>query len=129
MANEGLTGWLSPRGEFYECEYGRHHELARDLIDGYVDEELGSELSDGVFGISRELGSLVGARSGLELLSWVPMGVHASGSDPGRDYLFIKYDVGVTEDQLEWFELNRDRLSVSQYGFVDEYVDDCGIGK
>lgn len=124
MANEGLTGWLSPGGIFYECGYGEHSELARDLLDGDVDDRLAEELSEGVLGISRDLGRLVGVRDGLELLKWVPMGVPETGSDVRRDYLFIKYDVGVTEDQMEWFEKNRERLTETQYGYVLEYLED-----
>ena len=31
----GLSGYLAPDGIFYECDYGKHSELANELIEKY----------------------------------------------------------------------------------------------
>lgn len=124
--NDGLTGWLSPSGVFYGCGYGEHYDLARRMFNGDVGEDLEDELRDCRIRVANRYGRVLGDREVLELSSWVPMGVPHSGSDPGRDYLFIKYGVGVTDEQLDWFEENRDVLSETQYGFVEEYLEDIG---
>ncbi len=33
--NYGLSGYLAPDGIFYECDYGKHGELAKKLIEKY----------------------------------------------------------------------------------------------
>ncbi|WP_379968026.1 hypothetical protein [Ectobacillus sp. sgz5001026] len=39
---DGLNGWLKPDGTFYECEYGKHKELAKSLNHNSKSDNEGS---------------------------------------------------------------------------------------
>jgi hypothetical protein len=50
----GLTGWLSPDGDFKESEYGHHHEYANQLLEHDVIKEEDKFIGMGSKGIGFE---------------------------------------------------------------------------
>lgn len=120
--NEGMTGWLSPEGQFHPCGYGEHYDLASELVQEHVNKEEVKEKRKETF---ENTGRPITSERGLlELMTWIPMGVPKWGSQPSKDYLFINYKVGVTENQKKWFEENKDTLSVTQLQMVREALED-----
>jgi hypothetical protein len=89
----GLTGWLSPEGEFRESEYGHHHELANSLLEQDVIEDKDKFIGMGSKGINHE-----------EL-----------------SYIYSPFEL--TEQQEEWFQKNENLLDETQkYLFQLEHI-------
>lgn len=40
----GLTGWLTPDGVFFECKYSEHNIVANKLIEKYSTSEINNNL-------------------------------------------------------------------------------------
>lgn len=120
--NEGLSGWLSPIGEFHPCEYGEHSNLAYEIIDGKRSSPEIIQAHQEHY--EKEKQPVISERALLEFLQWVPMGIPKGGSNPFKDYLFISYKVGVSEQQKEWFEKHREYLSITQLKMLDEALED-----
>jgi hypothetical protein len=92
----GLTGWLSPIGEFHPCEFGEHYKLASEILE--KDERLSQRR---VRWITKE-GTV---RSADEFLrrsesKWIPMGSKGEGYDK-LSYVFISPEK-ITDEQ-RWF--------------------------
>ncbi|PEB54604.1 hypothetical protein COO03_05020 [Bacillus sp. AFS098217] len=118
----GLTGWLSPDGVFYPCEYGGHMQLATKQVR--ASEKLRKERSR----IGFEQGTVVHEEEVLKELLWIPMGVPKWGSRPSMDYVFISY-LGRTDEQAKWLDEHYDELSETQQKMVDEYNDELAFNK
>ncbi|MEH7210224.1 hypothetical protein V7094_29135 [Priestia megaterium] len=114
---KGLTGWLSPNGDFYPCNYGEHHELSSDIYQKNR-EELGNERAR----ISAERDRLVDVHTVLREIMWIPMGASGQGSTTLMDYVFVSYK-GMTDEQIAWFKENFDNLSPAQQEMVETYLE------
>lgn len=125
--NEGLSGWLSPIGEFHPCEYGEHSNLANEIMDGKRSSPEVVQAHQDHY--EKEKRPVISERALLEFLQWVPMGTPKWGSNSAQDYLFISYKVGVSEKQKEWFENHREQLSHTQLKMLDEALEDLEMDK
>lgn len=114
---QGLTGWLSPIGDFYPCNYGEHNELSSVVYENNR-EQLRAVRSE----ISSERGRVVDVHTVLREVMWIPMGSSGQGSSTLMDYVFVSYK-GMTAEQLAWFEANFDRLSPAQQEMVETYIE------
>lgn len=117
----GQTGWLSPEGVFHSCQYGEHYQLAQDIFDEHEERERLYQERQEVF---KNKDGYVGERDSLAYMKWIPMGVPDWGSQPQKDYLFIKFDVGITKAQFDWFKSNKDKLSETQLNMLNEFLSD-----
>lgn len=125
--NEGLSGWLSPIGEFHPCEYGEHSNLAYEIIDGKRSSPEIIQAHQEHY--EKEKQPVISERALLEFLQWIPMGIPKWGSNPHKDYLFISYKVGITEAQKKWFESQRKSLSSTQLQMLDDALEDLEMDK
>jgi hypothetical protein len=117
---EGLTGWLSPQGEFFPCEYGEHSYLASEIFDTH---ENSNQMKRERINISNEKRGILPHDETLKEMLWIPMGTPKWGSNPSKDYLFIPF-TGRTEPQIKWFEDNYDKLSETQQEMLKEHIED-----
>ncbi|MBJ7935574.1 hypothetical protein FNE59_20435 [Bacillus thuringiensis] len=118
----GLTGWLSPDGIFYPCEYGGHMQLAAEQVrsNGKLRKERAR--------IGFEQGTVVHEEEVLKELLWIPMGIPKWGPQPNMDYIFISY-LGRTDKQEKWLKEHYGELSLTQQKMVDEYNEDLLFNK
>lgn len=114
---KGLTGWLSPNGDFYPCNYGEHNELASVTYENNR-EKLKAVRAE----ISYERGRVVDAHTVLREVMWIPMGSSGQGSTTLMDYVFVSYK-GMTEEQIAWFKNNFNDLSPAQQEMVEDYLE------
>ncbi|PLS18936.1 hypothetical protein CVD28_00620 [Bacillus sp. M6-12] len=114
---KGLTGWLSPEGEFSPCEYGEHYKLATEIVYG------NNDLNRERVRIGHEKGTVIDGEEALKELLWIPMGVPKWGGQSDMDYLFISH-LGRTEAQIKWFEENYENLSETQKEKLEEHIND-----
>lgn len=102
----GLTGWLSPKGEFLPCKHGEHYVLAQEVTH-----------SDFPYSSYNKL---------KEQLHYIPMGVN---NDPDKSYVFIHIDSNaqepiITNEQIKWFEENMQLLDKGQKEMVMDWLED-----
>ncbi|WCK57540.1 hypothetical protein PP175_26100 (plasmid) [Aneurinibacillus sp. Ricciae_BoGa-3] len=99
--NKGLSGWLSPDGEFFPCGYSQHHGFAYDKL-----EELNKNPSGGIMtDIDRLQEEEQYAYFGYSVVS---------------SYLFISLKKGFTSKQIVWIEANIDKLGEEQRKFFED---------
>ena len=114
---KGLTGWLSPNGDFHACNYGEHHELSSEVYEKNR-EELGNARAR----ISAERDRLVDVHTVLREVMWIPMGASGQGSTTLMDYVFVSYK-GMSDEQIVWFKENFDKLSPAQQEMIETYLE------
>lgn len=117
---QGLTGWLTPEGEFHTCLFGNHHELAYEFMNN---EELRKEqtkarLHDSLYQHEDEFLRRVKA--------FIPMGVDPQSND---SYLHMPIDEKtcepmVTEQQKRWFKDHFEEFTVIQQSVVAGWLED-----
>lgn len=105
---QGLTGWLSPEGEFYPCKYGEHYQFATKVLS----ED--AKLNQDRFPMEYEKGTAITGSEALKELYWVAMGV---------DYIHIP-SLGFTRPQAEWINRNLIDLSDPQRGMLYQFIED-----
>lgn len=114
MKRKNIIGWLSPTGEFYECDCYGHSDLAINLM---VDLKLQVIEKDGVFYKGEAL---------LEELGWIRFtqtkfyDKYEEVTDKG--FAFCNYDKSITYAQLKWVNENRKILSPCQLSELDDYI-------
>lgn len=92
--NFGLSGWLTPNGEFYKCEHGEHWKFANEYLNHDKD--------------------------GLQELQYISMG--SIGYDFEKSsHLFMPRD-GLTEEQNNWFKTNYKYLDEEQKKIIDNFL-------
>lgn len=114
---KGLTGWLSPDGVFYSCNYGEHNELSSQLYEKNQ-EELGAERAK----LTAERGRVADVHTVLREVLWIPMGASGQGSTTLMDYVFVSYK-GMTNEQIIWFKENFKELSPVQQEMIETYLE------
>jgi hypothetical protein len=109
--SKGLTGWLSPQGEFFPCEYAEHSYLASEMFENHRNSK---EMNSERVRINNTKGTVLPYDDSLREMFWIPM---------GRGYLFISNE-GRTQEQINWFEDNYEKLSDTQKEMLDEHIED-----
>jgi hypothetical protein len=114
----GLTGFLTPKGEFYECPYMQHIAFSEKLY--YIEVIKDKSLRE-----KRE-------RHEHEELFLNRMGYVAMGSKgwqnmshirfPSESYYSDSKSEILTIEQIQWFAQNFDRLDEEQQLFVARYM-------
>lgn len=101
-----MNGFLSPKGEFYHCNYGEHAELARELTskNGYQADVFDPNWRDKE-GILKKRGYLYFGYTG-------DLGTNTDS------YVFLdnENEVEITKEQIDWVEDNKNELRLKQYG-------------
>jgi hypothetical protein len=105
----GLTGWLTPDGNFIECEYGNHSEIAKEIMR--VEEDLR---------IRRILKGIKFDDKALKEFLFVPMGSKGEGFE-GCSYIFIPTEGRFTDFQMIWLKENYSNLDEIQQSLLDKW--------
>lgn len=95
--NFGLSGWLSPTGEFHPCEHGEHWKFASQIMEQDKDT--------------------------LHHMQYVSMG-SVGNYFQTYSHLFIPID-GLTTEQQKWFEKHYPYLDVEQKKIYDQSREGC----
>lgn len=92
--NLGLSGWLTPNGEFYMCNHGEHWKFAKENFNNAKEE--------------------------LHDLDYISMG--SVGYEFNKySHLSIPLN-GLTEEQRQWFNVNYRYLDVEQKQIYEKYL-------
>lgn len=120
----GLTGWLSPTGRFYPCEYGQHGDLATELI------KESHEMIERRIDLISKSGTVIAYEDAIRHMDWIKLGAGASWLEPqmtsGDHYIFFpthRRDWSMSQQQIKWFRENADRLSIQQQTFLQTQVE------
>lgn len=118
MLNNGLTGWLTPEGEFIPCDYGKHHEFANLFMQNakYYAEKAQASIDRSLLQHNDEFLRRV--------KSYIPMGVQPGGSSSYIHFHIdpAKLEAVVTDEQVEWFRANFNLLTDEQKKQVTDWV-------
>jgi len=117
---KGISGWLSPKGEFIPADYGEHAKVALDLeINGRV-----KPIIDMVSGKQAH-----GERL-LELQGYIKFVCRFVYGKIIESYIFFPQQFGCTQDvtdsQIEWLTENYEKMSCRQKVCARQYFSqDC----
>jgi len=89
-----MNGFLSPEGMFYECNYGGHGELAREILNSNEDK--------------------------LKIKNWIYFGYTGDLGSNTSSYVFMNLsnDGVFYKKQIEWFKSNKGILTQGQ---IDDF--------
>jgi hypothetical protein len=101
-AVKGISGWLSPEGEFIQAEYGRHNEVAAEMSRNVNGERV------------------------FEVLGYIRFTCRQTGSNTYESFVFFPQQFGckeeITYSQLAWLEDNMDKMAARQKSYVMQYM-------
>jgi hypothetical protein len=117
----GLTGVLTPKGEFYECPYMQHIAFAEKLY--YI--EISKDKS-----LREQRGRFESEYTFLERMGYISMGSKGRGFHnlshvrfPPKSWMNDDAEPkNVTIEQIQWFAHNFDMLDEAQQLFVARYM-------
>ena len=112
----GISGWLSPKGEFIPVDYGNHAKAALDLeVKGIVKPF-----------VDRESGKLVHGERLLELLGYVKLVCRFAYGNVIESHVFFPQQFGcrqdITDSQKKWLEINCERMTPMQKSNITQYL-------
>ncbi len=111
LITDGLSGWLSPEGVFYSCQYMRHGDMAMQIVNG------NTELRQQQIKINVEQGTILPLEQSLKMMDWIVMGCSPYQEGTG-DYIFFPlHDPNwkCSNAQHEWFEQNKNSMRTRQF--------------
>lgn len=112
---KGISGWLSPKGEFIPVDYGNHAKAALGLEMNGVVKPI----------VDTDTGRLVHGERLLELLGYIKLVCHFTNGNPIESYVFFPQHFGctkyVTKPQEEWLERNLESMAPTQKSYVMQY--------
>lgn len=113
---KGISGWLSPEGEFIFIDYGEHAKTAINLeIKGVV-----KPIRD------TESGKFIHGERLLELSGYIKFVCRWYIGNIIESYVFFPqqfdYRKDITKEQIEWIETNRDDMTALQEISVSDYI-------
>lgn len=118
--DKGLSGWLSPQGEFIPVDYGNHDKIARQLE--------GSNLVSSIIDIEGNQKLAHGERL-LELLGYIKFVYRSVGVNIRESYVFFPHQFGyrgnITDEQIEWIEENYNNMSEYQQAYCSDFLYDA----
>jgi hypothetical protein len=113
----GISGWLSPEGEFIPAEYGKHEQVALSLES----ENLVSPVSDILTGCVSVRGERL-----LELTGYIKFTCRHTGIGEQESYVFFPQQFGctrdVTNEQVEFIHSNYNYMTSRQKSYVRQYM-------
>jgi hypothetical protein len=112
---KGLSGWLSPFGEFYSASHGQHNNVAIAI------EESGKVRTRFDSGFRILHGGTL-----LENLGYIKFVCPDWGDCGGNAHVFFPQIYGfsgdITKHQSIWIEKNRNSMSANQENDIEEYT-------
>lgn len=114
--HEGISGWLSLRGEFIPVDYGNHAQKALDLeVCGVVKSIAESDS-----------GQLVHGERLLELLGFIKFVCRFAHGNTIESHVFFPQQFGcwrnITDSQKEWLERNWEKMTPNQEFYAMQYL-------
>lgn len=121
MTGNGLTGWLTPEGEFLVCEYGKHQEVANIIV------KEGKMYADKLRAIQSDKHPLLQFNDVFlkRSKSYIAIGVQPGGKN---SFLELPIDhmtkeVRITREQIRWFHEKYNELTAEQQKILIAWVE------
>jgi hypothetical protein len=114
---KGISGWLSPLGNFIYANYGEHDKVAREL------EEYNkiNPIYDTLYNFN-----IVHGERLLETLGYIKFVCRWLGGSVRESYVFFPQIFGyrddITDKQIKWMEENYENMSDFQKKYVNDYL-------
>ncbi len=116
---KGLSGWLSPKGQFYPCGHMTHSHVAMQII-----EESFERRQDRIrLGIDE--GTVLSHDTALRMMDWIVMGCNPY-RESDSDYIFFpSHDLEwcCTEDQQLFLLAHREEMRPNQLRMYEQQIE------